>query len=145
MSRSGDATDPTSLGDPTTGPGEYTLCVYDETAGVPSVALHAAAPFGGTCGSGKPCWKPTGNGFRYKDSIGTPAGLLSLSMRAGAAGQSRVTVRGRGPALGLPTLPLHQDTRVTVQLKKSGGGACFDAKYGTSTRNTAGQFSAKAD
>jgi hypothetical protein len=26
-----------------------------------------------------------------------------------------------------------------------GGGACFDATYGTSTRNTAGQFSAKAD
>ena len=48
--------------------------VHDESAGVPSLVLHASIPAGGLC-KGKPCWKGAGaankNGFRYSDRLTT--------------------------------------------------------------------------
>src|SRR5216110_3545184 len=68
------------FGDPTTTTA-YTLCIYDESSGTPTLALSATAPAGGTCGP-KPCWAVTRNGFRYANRAGTPDGLQEIVLKA---------------------------------------------------------------
>jgi hypothetical protein len=61
---------------------DYTLCLYDESGGPPTLLFDAVAPAGGTCGTG-PCWKPTPNcsgatcGYTYNDKDSTPDGFGS--------------------------------------------------------------------
>ncbi len=124
----GEATTTTDFGDPlnTTG---YSFCVYDESAGAPSLVLNASAPAAASC-RGKLCWKATGTtGFKYTDARLTNGGLQTIILKAGAAGEARITVKGKGASLGMPALPLAQDTTVTAQLVNS-GGACWEAVNG---------------
>jgi hypothetical protein len=75
----------------------------------------------------------------------TPLSLdWRASLKAGSAGKAAVKVKGKGFNLALPDLPLAQDPRVTVQLQSS-DGACWEAVYGTATRNDEERFSAKSD
>jgi hypothetical protein len=65
-------------------------------------------------------------------------------LKAGSAGRAKITVRGQGPKLALPALPLVQDPNVTVQLRSS-AGQCWEAAYATpAKRNTATQFKDRA-
>ena len=132
------------LGDPVNGSTAYTLCMYDESGGASSLALRADAPAGGTC-AGKPCWKSDGGGYQYKDKDLTPGGLLRIKLRPGGPGQANLRVSGKGLNLGLPGLPLSQDTRVTVQLKNT-NGVCWSASYGApAIRNDSEQFKDRSD
>jgi len=81
-------------------------------------------------------------GFNYKDKDLDPVGLGVIVLRAGAAGKSRVVVKGKGALLGAPTPPLA--TPVTVQLR-NGLDRCWTATYSTPVMNADGQFKAKAD
>ena len=58
----GAATTADEFGAPTDGT-EYTFCLYDGGG----LRLAITVPAGGTC-AGKPCWKHTRAGFRYKDN-----------------------------------------------------------------------------
>lgn len=146
----GAATTAAEFGDPVAGSSSYTLCVYDETASTPALVMGAAAPAGGTCHSGKPCWKPLGRlvatGFKYQDNVLTPNGLLSVVLKQGTAGKARITITGRGTALPIPSQlatgqHLRQDAGVTVQLSKTDGGACWQAVYtAPAVRNDSHQF-----
>jgi cysteine-rich repeat protein len=131
----------TSVGDfgaPASGVTSYTLCVYD--AG--GIRIRARAPGGGAC-SGKPCWKPTGStGFKYADRALSPDGLLSMKLKAGAAGKASITLKGKGASLPMPVLPAALP--VTVQLHN--GLACWETVHSApAQRNDAGQFSDRAD
>ncbi len=119
------------LGNPLTST-RYSLCVYDETGGVPSLVLGSQAPAGGTCGS-KPCWKATASGFRYQNKSGLPDGIKRISLNATGRRSASARVIGRGLNLLLPAPAnpgfLHQDTRVIVQLQKSDGPECWEVSY----------------
>ncbi len=136
----------TALGDfgtPTTTT-SYRLCAYDETAGVPRLAFSTGIAAGGTC-DGKPCWKASATGFRYKDPTASAGGVRQLALKAGAAGRSKIQVRGQGAGLALPTLPFAQDPTVTVQLRSS-AGACWESTYGApARRNQPDQFKDRGD
>jgi cysteine-rich repeat protein len=123
----------------------YQLCVYDETGGTPRLVLGTAAPAGGTC-RGRPCWRATSTGFKYADPELTPDGLFRILLREGLVpGKGKILVKGRGPNLGLPALPLAQDPAVTVQLKSS-DGPCWEARYAApALRNTQAQFKDRTD
>ena len=54
-------------------------------------------------------------------------------------GTAQITVRARGAKLPLPTLPLHQSPKVTVQLQNS-FGSCWGADYSTAIRNSSRLF-----
>ena len=137
----GEATTKTDFGDPLTTT-DYTLCLYDETGGVPSLLLSATAPAGGTC-AGKPCWKETKKGFKYQDKERTLDGLAAIVLKEGNDGKARVTARGKGANLVMPALPL--DTKVTVQLVNT-AGVCWDAEYSTpAIKNQNTRFRDKAD
>jgi hypothetical protein len=116
----------------------YVLCVYD--AG--GVRLGAVAPAGGSC-AGRPCWRETSAGFKYADRARTPDGLTGIRLKAGDAGHGQIAVKGKGPNLRMPTLGLA--TPVTVQLGRSDGTACFEARFGAPTTNQADRFVARSD
>lgn len=135
----GDATALSDFGDPVNAT-DYTLCVYDTSAGTPQIALRAEIPHGGQCHN-KPCWKPSGStGFKYADRDLTPSGIKSLQLKAGSAGAASVAVKGQGDRLQ-PPLPFHQDPSVTIQLRNS-LGACWGSTLTTpAARNDGAQFS----
>jgi hypothetical protein len=122
---------------------DYTICIYDSSAD-PQPRLMATAPADGLC-SGKPCWKATKTtGFKYRDKLLDPDGLSAIILKSGAASASKALVRGKGPNLGMPTLPL--TAPVTVQLKRNDDPSkCWDAKYSTPDKNLSDQFKSKAD
>ena len=76
---------------------------------------------------------------------GAPDGVEVVTLKAGAEpGQASITVRGGGPHLHLPVLPLRKDPRVTVQLRNV-VGACWEADFPTARVNTATIFDARSD
>jgi hypothetical protein len=121
----------------------YQLCVYD--AGGRTIG-RASAPPGGDCG-GRPCWRETNTQLTYKSRDrqpnGKPRSSVRLKLRAGAAGQAKIQVQGRGAHLGLASLPAAQP--VTVQLKQS-DGTCWEAVYSApAQRDDTTQFRDRAD
>ena len=114
---------------------------YDRPAGGPHVLVAAVAPPGGDC-AGRPCWRETGTGYRYGDKALTPGGILKLSLRAGADGQAKIGLKGKGGNLRLSAPPFASG--VTVQLK-SEAGICWQADYGAPSVNGGGRFSARSD
>jgi hypothetical protein len=138
----GAPTSSSDYGDPTTTT-DYTLCVYDSSATGASLATEVAIPAGGTCGR-QPCWRATRSGFKYGNKAGTPAGVLSATLKVGAApGVASIKLKGRGPNLPLPALPLQKDPKVVVALRNS-AGACWEADYSTAQRSDVTQFRAKS-
>jgi hypothetical protein len=106
--------------------------------------MEAAVPPDRTCGSTS-CWRAKRTRFKYASKDGVPAGIRAVTLRVGARpGQASILVEGRGPRLLLPTLPLREEPKVTVQLRNS-AGACWGADYSTATRNDATRFKAKSD
>lgn len=139
----GTTTSKTDLGDPTETT-NYALCVYDETADLPSLVLASEIPAGGTC-AGRSCWKPTGHGFRYANEDATPNGVTVLALKEGLEGASAIRAKGRGAKLSMPALPLSQDPRVVVQLKND-LGVCWEAIYSApALRNEQTEFRDKSD
>ncbi len=140
----GAATARADFGDPTAGT-SYRLCLWDEAAGTPRLALSTGVAAAGTC-SGAPCWRASASGFRYKDRGAAAEGVRQLVLKAGADGRSKIQLRGQGPRLALPSsLPLAQDPKLTVQLRSS-TGTCWEATYAApAARDDAGQFKDRAD
>jgi hypothetical protein len=134
----GAATSIADFGNPPASTG-YALCMYD---GAGLLLEGASAPADGSC-NGRPCWRATRSGFRYVDPALTPSGLRQIVLRAGAAGKAQIVVKGRGPLLALPALPI-STLPVTVQLVSS-DGVCWEATYSSALRNQTGQFKASSD
>jgi len=146
----GPATTVEDFDDPTSGSPAYTLCVYDESGGSPSLAFDATAPGGGICKNNKPCWTPPGGapkGYKYSDRLLTPDGVLKMTLRPGSAGKSKIVLTAKGFRLGLPEPAtenefFHQDSAVTVQLVQDDGD-CWGTSFSAASKNEVDQFKAK--
>jgi cysteine-rich repeat protein len=150
----GPQTDHADFGDPSSSD-DYLLCVYDRSAGSPSVALAARLPFGGVC-NGKPCWKQLGRetapkGYRYLDRDLTPNGIQKLKLGPGDAGKAKLLLVGKGGSLPLPgpvgvDKYFNQDGDVSVQLSRGSAAPCWETVFpaAATKRNTATQFLAKS-
>ena len=144
----GEATTLADFGDPVNGSTSYRLCVYDESAGVPSAVMTLTAPPGGTC-AGKPCWAAKKTGFLYKDKGLANDGLMQLQLTSGAAGKAKIVLKAKGERLPIP-IPdaarlFAQDTAVIVQLVNS-SGRCWEADFSEpAKKNDATQFNDKSD
>ncbi len=103
------------------------VCVYTPAASGAALAFAACAPAGSLCGV-EPCWQPTAKGgFVYRDPTATNAGLTRIELTPGPEGKSRIIVKGRGPNLPLPALPLGGTPLVQVQ---ASNGNCWEATFG---------------
>jgi hypothetical protein len=132
LTENGSATAPADFGTPLTTT-SYQLCVYDASG---NTVAHASFPAAVNCG-GEPCWRVHGTKTTFRSST------LGLTLKAGGVGKARIVARGRGPLLGMRTLPAEQP--LTVQLKNS-EGVCWETVYSApARRNEAGQFRDQAD
>lgn len=113
---------------------DVAMCVYD-SAGLVMRATPQGSVF---CGS-KPCWVG-GKSIRYADKAATADGLERIDIQRPAA---KAQVKGRGPGLPLPTLPI-ANLPLTVQLGTADGG-CWSATYSSPQTNTGAKFKAKSD
>ena len=113
----GDAAAP-AFPDPLNG-ARYQLCVY-----AASLSLDLAAPDAPACAGGtRPCWQALGTGYKLIDSRG---GLSNLRVSR-SGGTPHVLVRGNGPLLDAPYLPLKAADGLVVQLQETGTGRCWGA------------------
>lgn len=101
-------------------------------------------PPGGIC-AGKPYWRAKSSGFLYKNTDASPHGITQLVLKAGAAGQAQIQVKGRGASLPLAALASLTGT-LDVQLRNRTSGVCWGATFVPpfDTR-TAEQLKDKAD
>lgn len=137
--QSGEAVGAMELGDPVDGTTRYALCLYDREADLPLLKLSTSLPVGAAW------WKAKGSGLGYRPGGSAPGGITSVSIKAGSAGKSAVTVNGKGAALDLSFLPLADDPGVTMQLVSS-EGLCWSQDYSAPARRSdADRFQDRAD
>ena len=141
---SGDATLLAEYGDPTT-TATYVLCVYDASAN-PQPLLQLAAPAGGICKHGKPCWKTAGNNYKYSDGLLTPDGLQIVQLKEGLVnGKAQIQVKGRGMNLLPATSSMPFTPPVTVQVRNTQTAVCWDAVITAPDDNLSDYFKGKGD
>ena len=143
----GDAVDPSEVGNPGSST-HYAFCVWDES-GPPTLVARALAPAGGICRQlysyytpSTPCWKNSGDGYKYRDSFRTPEGVLSLHVKPGGIGQSKALLRGGKDLFDPPAFPLGVPVRVQLQ---ASNGECWEATYSAPAVNNSTSFSATPD
>ena len=115
------------LGSPTSTT-SYALCVY---GGNTRLAM-LSAPAGSK-------WSQRSRGYRYADPTRMPSGIDLLDLRAGD--NSRMLLKGKGPNLARPSLPI-DPLPVRVQLVSS-SGACWETALGSVKRTTGVTFLAR--
>ncbi len=131
----GSATTTSDFGDPLASTG-YTLCVYDGGSNV----VHSARAAGGAVCDGKPCWRATARGFKYRKRDASGA-TMQLQLKNGGDGQAKITAAEKGGAV--PALPLAEPARVQLG---NDAGTCWEARYSApAARNDAAQFKDKGD
>jgi hypothetical protein len=123
------------FGDPTVGT-SYAWCLYD-ASGAAQPLLAAEAPADSTCAV-EECWEvyAANTVYLYVD------GRTLLKLKSPSGG-TNLQAKGGGALLGLPPLPLTPPVR--VQLHNSDTATCWEASYGSATRNDARVFKADAD
>jgi cysteine-rich repeat protein len=106
---------------------EYVLCVYDETASVPSLATTIPIPAGVN-------WFIKGSkGFKYKDKTAANAGVKNITLKSGDAGKAKIVMTAKGTMLPTPppvgaNVYFSQDTTVTVQMLND-LGMCWSVEF----------------
>jgi cysteine-rich repeat protein len=136
-------TEPTTyldLANPSLGPKGYRVCLYDRTnTPEPRLLGEWRAPAGAVSG-----WSQRRAGFRYVDKDLQPSGLRLVSLKAARDPlRSKLTVKGKGPFLALPPLPL--SGAVVVQLSNDDAGLCWTSSFAAPSRNDATHYVARGD
>jgi hypothetical protein len=131
----GAATTKPDFGNPASTATGYALCVYDASG---AIVHGTSAPGGGSC-DGKPCWKETATGFKYRKR--GAASSLQIALKSGADGKAKIGVIEKGTPG--PALPLGQPARVQLV---NGAGACWESSFSApAQKNDASQFKDKND
>jgi cysteine-rich repeat protein len=120
----------------------YTVCVYDETGGVASLATQLIVPPGAAWTDKSP------KGWRYKDKAGTYDGVQRIKLKPSGTVRSKVELKAKGVNLPMPvpfsgTEFFDLDTDVTVQLFNSDTLACWSSTFTSAKKNTVDRFQAK--
>jgi hypothetical protein len=138
----GGALDPADLGDPASTT-SVSLCLYDETADVPS--LIASIPVGAGAG-----WKSkAAKGFDFGDKTGAQHGVRKIQLRTGAAGKSKAQFSARGSSPSWPTAVsatqfFEADDSVVAQMIMSNKSTCWSTDLTTVKTNSSEKFNAKS-
>jgi hypothetical protein len=133
----GAATTLTEFGSPDFSDG-YSVCMYDRSAGNPSLVWSAQIPSGSS-------WKRTPKGFVFTDKLGANAGVEKITLTSGIIGKAKFGVTAKGGSFVPPALPLVQDPSVTLQLLGP-NGLCWEANFSTPAVKSDGSlFKDKSD
>ena len=112
---------------------DYRVCVYDDS----TLVTKGHAPSGGLC-NGRPCWRETNSGFKYRSRE------LTIVLKEGIAGHAKIGVTGKGGTNPpLPALPLPQPATVQVV---NDDGICWESTFSAPANvNDGVKFKDKAD
>ncbi len=122
------------FGDPVNDSSSYRLCLYDESASVPTLVMGLEVEAQGTCDD-DPCWKANKDkGWGYKNKTGNESGITKVAFKGGEAAKPSLQVAGKGASLVLPaprggTEYLDLDTRVVVQFHASSPANCWQSIF----------------
>lgn len=111
-----------ALGDPQHSAG-VAFCAYDGAALVLDLLVPPSPSL----------WKVLSTkGFKYSDPTGSADGVIGAKLLSGAAGKSKLQVKGRGAGIGLPVVPpgeqfFSSPAGVRAQLRTSAG--CFETHF----------------
>lgn len=137
----GAATTAADLGTATASDATYAICIYDgSNAAQPLRSLFVQGD--GLC-NGTACWKATSTGYKYRNSKGNDDGVMSLLLKAGADGKSRVQVKARGSSLLPPSLALTLPVTVQLVVADSAGMRCWQTAFTSASANDSARFKAK--
>jgi hypothetical protein len=118
----GESTSQAEFGDPTNAT-QYSLCLYAGT----TEALAAAASVPADALK----WEPASDtGYQYKDRDGAAAGVQRIILKGSDNDRSKIVVKGKGPDLPLPALPLAFP--VVVQLMDVDTQICWQSSFESS-------------
>lgn len=131
----GSMTDAGDFGDPVASTG-YDLCIFDETASTPALVMSVHVP-------GRARWQNTGEGFKYRDGTRANDGIQMLRLKPGPDGKAKILIKGKGTRLPMPSLPLAQDSKVTVQFGND--AVCWDAEFTSPATDDPEQFKDRSD
>lgn len=123
----------------------YGFCLYAESGPTPELVFEALIPAGGDCRKNnasfaKDCWSVASSKVKYADSWLSPDGILQAQFFPHLAPKSRIKIKGKGADLPLDGLPFGLPLRAQVQ---DAAGGCWEALYGTATKNDGTTFKAK--
>jgi hypothetical protein len=109
---------------------DYALCVYEDAGGSDALVWDDTLDALGAC-TKRPCWDKTekvgGPQFTYVDRPAKKS-KVKAKVRAGAGSRGKISLKGTGPELALPTLGLTLPVRAEF---RSSTGACWAATYDT--------------
>lgn len=119
------------------------VCVYDSSGGTPSVAALLTLPPSAKWTTKFP------SSWTYADSDATTDGISGLSIRAGAAGRTQVSLKSGGSALPMPvpvspTLFFSQQPNVVIQMRNEETQACWKSTFTVFRTNDGLRYKAKA-
>ena len=118
------------LGNPTSGT-VYDLCVYYDSTLRSAIKLSDASK-----------WSAIGTtGYKYKDATASAGGITGVTLKAGAAGKTKLVFTAKGDNLPDP-LPMAAASSITVVARNGSTPTCFSATYSTAT-STANQLKAR--
>jgi hypothetical protein len=140
--KKGDATSVLNFRDPLRGFDDYRVCLYDSSAR-PQPLMESEVLRGENC-AGQRCWRQSGTtGFKFKSKLGANDGMSSLTLKAGVAGKASLKAKGKGPNLGLPSVPLIGPVTVQFLVNDGRSRECWETVYSAPSKNGAGKFDAK--
>jgi hypothetical protein len=102
-------------------------------------------PAGGTCKKGAACWTQKPGQVDYRDTDQEHGAIKKFRVRAGVEGKASIRLKGSGPALALPRLPLDISPAVRMQLVNLGTGVCWDGTHASASTNDDLKFVSKSD
>jgi hypothetical protein len=128
---------PDQFGNPV-GSTDYTLCVFDDVDRAPTLQVGARVRGGSFC-RGRPCWKRSARGYKYRDKVGWQDGLRKVTLKAGR--RAKIHMDGRGLLLPVPrNQPLRLPARVEL---RASTGTCWASTFRSARRNDKVWFKAK--
>lgn len=134
------STAPADFGDPR-GATAFEACVFaDEGAGGTAVVMASVILPGGTCGA-RPCWSANGAATTFRHRNARADGVRSVKLASGV--KTKIRLGGKGAGLGLPatfddTLP-----PITVQVRRTDGPTCWEARFSALDKSTATRVRAR--
>ena len=103
------------------------MCLYDASANAQPL-LVADVLSGGTCGT-RPCWKASGTGFTYRNRVGDPDGIMTLTLKAGLAGRAKIQAKAKGANLQTPALPLLSPITAQLVIEHGESRECWQTTF----------------
>ena len=136
-------TDKADFGVPLAG-GGFALCQWDATADVDRLVTQVHFRAGGVC-DGKPCWKESATGFKYKDTLNDNGAVTKGLLKSGVGGKAKLKLQAKGLRLGTPVVPFHVDASTAMQVISLDTNVCWGATFSDTSNNRFDLYKAKSD